>query len=878
VRLREWMARIASLVRPRRGDADLEAELRSHLAIAADAGRPAADGVAQAMDALRDQRGVRWIDDLVRDLRVGLRLLWRDRALSAIVFTILAVGIGSATAIYSLVDACVLRHDMPNEDRWVVVRARLAGRGRTLTFFSVPELVDASRATDVFETVGAITGTDFTLTDGDFPERVLGDDVSAEMFAIRGVAPLMGRTFRADEDRPGGPHVVVVSYPFWQHELAADPDALSRTITLNNTAYAVIGVMPPHYDLWGGLVWVPFQLDRHDTDRRTRRFWISALLRRGVTERDADARLAVIARAQSDAFAVVQPEYRDLQLTVWNVREASVGGVRGAMTVLLVAVALLLVTACANVANLLLARATARHRELSIRAALGAGRGRIVRQLLTESMLLSTTAGAAGIGLAALILPAIVGLIPAEYLTVDADVIRVNVPIACLAALVSIGTGVVFGLVPALRTSRSAGMLRDRTGGADVRTRALQYSLSTVQIALTLVVAFATVLTFEGYRAAERLALGFNPDGVVSGYVALPATKYPSADRILGFYRSALDAIGSQPGVTGVAAITDRPLGYRAVDMNMFEIRIPGRPAHDGTAAPTAVSRLVSPTYVAVAETPLVDGRSFTDADADGAAPVAMVNESFVTHFLDRGAAVGQQVVLGTRYGARNLAGSTSREQTVTIVGVVADSRQTRVIAAEVRPELFLPLAQHAMDARSMAILVRTSLDAGSAMRVVRDGLKRADPQQPVFGFDRMSDVVSRAFGARRLTLVLLLFFGTVSTSLAAIGLYAVISFGVQQRTHEIGVRLAVGASAAEIVRMVVTTGLRLGVAGVLVGVAIAVLAQRLVSAEFLEIRGADGWLVAAAAGLLLVTTAATWLPAQRAARIDPLIALREGA
>jgi predicted permease len=385
----------------------------------------------------------------------------------------------------------------------------------------------------------------------------------------------------------------------------------------------------------------------------------------------------------------------------------------------------------------------------------------------------------------------------------------------------------------------------------------------------------AAVSTIEAYRAAAGLALGFNPDNVVSGYVALPASRYASADRILAFYRSALEAVAAQHGVAGAAAITDRPLGYRAVDMSAFEIRLPGHPPPDGGAPPAAVFRLVSPTYFAVAQTPLVTGRTFSDSDTDAAAAVAIVNQSFVARFLEGGPSVGQQVVLGTRFGARNLAGASSREHTATIVGVVADSRQTRVIDAEVRPELFLPLAQHPLDARSMALVVRTTLDTASAARIVRDAVRRADPLQPIFGFDRMPEVVMRAFGARRLTMVLLLFFGAVSLSLAAIGLYAVIDFGVRQRAHEIGVRLAVGASGSEIVRMIVGTGVQLGVVGVAIGAAVSVAAKRAMATQLTAVRADDPWLFVAAAGLLCVAVVATTIPARRAARIDPLIALR---
>jgi len=879
-RLREWWIRASNLLRPRRPDSDLEQELRAHIELAAADGR-VERGVASSMDALREQRGLPWIDDFVRDVRFGCRMLWRDRVVSVVVIVVLAVGIGASTAIYSLANAAVLRRDRPVDDRWVVIRAHLANRGPALTFFSVPELADAERATDVFESIGAITGTDFTLTDGDFPERVLGTYVTASMIPMLGIPPALGRTFRPDEDQPGGPHVVVISDRFWRDHLDADPNVLRRTIMLNHVEYAVIGVMPPYYDLWGGRLWVPMQLDRHDTDRRARRFWIAGTLRPGVTEEQANARLALIAAEMTREFAITQPEYAGMALRVWNVREAVIGGVRPAYVVLLVAVALLMLTACANVANLLLSRAVARQREMSVRVALGAGRGRLIRQMLVESCLLSIVGGIAGVALAIAALPLLVHLIPSEYLTADPELVRVDAQAIGVAAIVSIATGIAFGLVPSLRSARSssAGALGQRSNTGSRSARSWQHALTIVQMALTVLVAIAAALTIEGYRAAERLSLGFNPDGIVSAYVSLPATTYASADRIASFYRVALADIASHAGVTGAAAITDRPLGYRSVDITTYEIRIPGHAVRDGAVAPAAAFRLVTPTYFAVAQTPIVDGRAFTDADGAGAPTVAIVNDAFVKRFLDGARGAGSQVVLGTRFGARNLAGTTTQPTTATIVGVVADSRQTRVIDDIVRPELFLPLAQHPADARNMALVVRTSLDEGAAARVIRAGVAHADPQQPMFEFDRMTDVVMRAFGARRLTIVLLFFFAVVSISVAAIGLYGVVSFGVQQRQQEIGVRMAIGASAPAIVRMVVVSGIRMALIGVLVGVVVGAATTRLMASQLTNVSATDPRVFAGASVLLLaIALAAAAIPARRAARVDPLAALRVDA
>jgi putative ABC transport system permease protein len=894
---RRIVARLRSLGHGSDRRADIDDEIASHVGLLEDEYRAEGLSASDARDAARRDFGslafvgertaeawrFSWLDDLVRDLFFGLRMMWRHRAIAAIVMVVMTVGIGSSTAMFSLVDACLLRSIISQDgrpfhnvdDRWSVIQARLAD-GSISNYFSVAEFADVARLTDVFEETGAVAGTTFALSEGDFPEQVHGTYVTANVLSMLHVPPVVGRLFRADEDRAGGPDVAVISYRLWQTKLGGRPDVLTRTITLNRRQYAIVGVMPPHFDLWGGWVWLPFQLDMADRDRTNQRFWITTLLQPGVSQAAADARLRVLAVTLARDHRDIRPDYAGMNLTIWNIREAVLGAIKPAMFVLVLAVALLLLIACTNIANLLLARATARAREMSIRTALGAGRLRLVRQMLAESVLLSVAGGVGGVGLAAAVIPTIVHLIPPEYLTTDADLVRVDLTAVLVATGLSIAAGLVFGIVPAVRAgSRTWSNGLGLRGGGDGRARRVQQLLSFVEIALTLVVAVAASLMIRSYRAAERVALGFDPDGLLSFRVMVPPARYDSPQKIAAFYERALARLASAAGVDGIAAVTDRPLGYRTVDLVSFAVTVDGHPARDGAALPTAVFRVVSPGYQRVVGTPIVRGREFTDADAAGQPAVAVVNETMAQTFWPGEDAVGQTLHLGARFGRGNPQ-TPPHDQIARVVGIVRDSKQVRAIDASVRPELFLPLGQRPEEARSTAVLVRTAGNPAQVVKALRTAMADVDPDMPIYDVDTMQNVVADAFGPKRLTLVLLLFFATVAIALAAVGLYGIVSFAVEQRARELSVRAAIGASPRAIVALVLGDAASVACAGVVAGAAAALAATRVMSSELSGVSATDPAMFALAAGsLLIVALSAAAVPACRASRADPLIALR---
>ena len=467
--LRAFFSRLLGSFRRRSSQRDLNAELREHLRLLTEenirrgmnledaraAARREFGGVEQTKEEYREQTGWPVISALWRDVRYGSRLITKTPALSLVIILILAVGIGAGTAIYSLIDACLLHSNTyPVVDRWDVVRAYLPTQKIYANYLSTPEILEVKQLTDIFEDVGAVHGDGFTLSTGEFPERIGGTHVSANAITMTQVAPILGRTFRPEEDRPGGPLVALLSYELWHRKFSEDPSILGKPIRLNDATYTVVGVMPPHYDFWGGQVWIPLQLDLADQNRSDRRNWIVAVLREGVSEKQADARLLALSRQLAERFGTAMPEYRDWTLSAWNINEAVIGGVRPALLTLAGAVAFLVLIASANVAILLMARSTARMREISVRMALGAGPWQIIRQLLTESLMIAIVAAVVGVCIAAATLPLLVHMIPNEWMTTAPELVRVNMRALAVACGIAATVGVLFGLGPALQLAR----------------------------------------------------------------------------------------------------------------------------------------------------------------------------------------------------------------------------------------------------------------------------------------------------------------------------------------------------------------------------------------------------------------------------------------
>jgi putative ABC transport system permease protein len=818
----------------------------------------------------------------MRDVRYALRMLRKKPLFSAAIVVILAIGMGVSAALFSLIDACLI-HSIPYPvaDRWVMLRARLPQQNALLTAFSVPELNDFGELREIFADVGAVHGDSFRLTRGDYPEIVEGTRATANAITMTGVRPVLGRTYSDEEDRPGGPPVVVLSYQFWQQHLAGDPAAVGKTVKLDGVEHTVIGVMPETYDLWGGEFWVPYRLERAAGRRGDRWLRVVAVLKPGVSEAQADARLRDFSAQLERQYASAAPEYAGMQLSVWNVKEAVVGGIRPALLVLLGAVGLLLLLSCANVANLMLARATGRRREMAIRAALGASRFRLARQMLAESLLLSGASGVIGLLISLWLLPVLVHLIPHEWLTVRPEFVRVNYQIVFAVAGLSLLTGALFGLAPAMQATRVSvsAALKEASGkiSGDRRARLTRNALVVAELALAIVVLAGAALMIESYLRLEAIDLGFKPDHLLSFSVSLPQNKYPGGAQLEAFHREMLRRIAELSGVEGAAAVNQLPLGYRVTDVSTRDITLEGRAAEAVRGNANANYRLVSPDYFRVTGIRLLRGRLLKEQDDANSQRVAIINETMARLYWPNSDPVGQRIRLGTRYGhSSEGASANAGDQPVTIVGVVADSKQLRVIDAPVRQEFFLPEAQRAEETRDMSVLVRGSLEPAQLTSAVRHAVALVDPEQPVSSVATMDQLVADSFGPKRLTVLLLGFFAAAALALAVVGLYAILAYAVGERTHEIGVRMALGAQTGDVLRLVVRHGMALTLAGVALGLATAAGLTRVMQGLLYGVSATDP-LTFAAVALLLSSVAllACLVPARRATKVDPMVALR---
>ena len=890
------LQRLRSLFLRSRVDRELDDELRFHLEqqIAEDTAagmtpeeaRSAAlrklGGVEQLKEECRDSRGVRLIQDFVQDVRYGLRMIARAPVLSLVIVAILAIGIGSGTAIYSLIDACLLHSNTyPVVERWDVVHAYSPKQKMFINYLSVPEILEVKSLTDVFEAVGAVHGDSFNLTGGEYPERILGTQVSANAISMTRVAPILGRSFTEAEDRPGGPPVVVISAELWKRRFSADPNILGQVVRLDGVAYTVIGVMPVHFNLWGGELWIPLRLNPADTNRSDRRNWIVTVLRKGVTEEAANARLAVLARQLEQQYGTAMPEYRGWDLRVWNINEAVIGGVKPALLVLAFVVSLLLLIMCGNVAVLLLARGTARMREVAVRLALGAGPRRILRQMLTESLVLSVTGGALGVCAACGCLPVLVRLIPEEWLPTAPELVRINPAVLAVAAGIAIAMGALFGIVPAWQASRQNLVASLKEGGSkiggDRAGRSARNLMAVAEIALSLVVLAGAALMVESYRRLEGIDLGFRPDHLLRFSISLPETKYPRPEQIAEFCDRALDSIASLPGVESAAVTSGQPMIDRTEDLTSWEFTIEGRPAQDARGDESANFRTVSPSYFRTMAIRLLQGRMFSVQDGRNAPRTVVISDTMARLYWPKGDAVGHRISLGQQFGRRDAyTGAATHDTPLEIVGVVSDVRQTRLLEAPVRPEFYLPLDQQESAPRIMAVIVRSTSDPTQLTPAIRKAIASVDTEQPIYDVSTMDEVVADSFGPKRLTLFLLVFLGSTALLLSSAGLYALVAYSVSHRRHEIGIRLAVGAQPSHIRRLVLLQGVRLAALGVAAGLGATLAAARLMQGILYGVSAYDPLTLVCVAGALIASALlACYFPARSAVRVDPMAVLR---
>jgi putative ABC transport system permease protein len=808
---------------------------------------------------------------MFRDLRFALRTLTKEPGFTFAAIVTLALGIGANTAIFGIVNAVLLR-PLPYSEPDRVVMLWSHWINWTRTWLSAPELVDYQTQLRSLEHVAAFRTTSFNLTGSGEPVRVRAAQVQAEMFAALGAQPIGGRAFTADEDRPGREHVVMLTEGLWRSHFGSDPSIVGRTIQLDATPYLVVGVLPAALRLPTDYasrsithVWVPLALGPVDAQERGSH-GLNALgrLRPGVSLAQAQAEADTLTRSWPQTY----PGFYDREFGI-SLVPAGVevfGDIRPALFVLLLAVGAVLLIACANVANLLLARSEARQKELAIRAVLGADRGRIVGQLLTESMLLSTIGGAAGIAVAYALTHGLVALDPLKIPRV-AD-IAIDRRVLAFTAAVAFLTGIVFGIVPALHASRLDLQPALKEGGKGSRSGAgwLRRALVVGEVAASVVLVAAAMLLSRSFARLLDVDAGFNPSHVLTLRTSLPTAMYPDAASMAKAYSEVGRRLRESPGVTAAGAVTGLPLASTRGD---WSIVLEGD-SPTGRLDRAADWQVVTPGYFEALGTPLRAGRTFTDGDRVDTLPVIVINETMARRYWPGQNPLGRRLTMG-----RN-------ERWITVVGVVADVRHRGLDQAP-RSEMYRPHTQfrYGGDAIAPAVstmtwVVRTVGDPLAATSYARAAIAAVDPNLGISDVETMEQVVADATSDRRLNMLLFLLLGGLALALAAIGVYGVVAYSVTQRTHEIGVRMAIGARSGDVARMVLRDGGQMAIAGVAIGLAIALAGARLIRGLLFGVSATDPLtFVTVGSGLLLVALLASYLPARRATRVDPMIALR---
>lgn len=813
-----------------------------------------------------------FIETTWQDLRFGSRTLRRNPGFAAIAVITLALGIGANAAVFSVVNAVLLRPLPWSEpDRTVMIWSRWISFDKT--WVASGEVVDYRKRSRTLTEVAAWGESQVNLTgDGD-PERVTAARVTSNTFSTLGVTPLVGRTFTAAEDVPNGPDLVVLGFGLWNRRYAADPSLPGRTIQIDGRPFQVLGVMPPDFVLPTDFqnpeptqLWMPLQMDPTSMDHGSHGLYAAGRLAPGATVAQAADELHGIARAMtSEGLYPVQMQFDTLVLSL---TDEVVGSVRQAVWLLFGAVGFLLLIACANVANLLLARAEARQREIAVRSALGAGGLRVVRQLLTESLLLSAVSGVAGLALAYAGVRFLAWWNPASIPRVAG--VSLDGRVLLFTAFVALGTSVLFSLVPALRVLRSdlTDSLKDggqnaSTGGARQRFR---NALVVVEMALAVVLLIGAGLTLRSLSALQRVPLGFDPSGVLTMRLALPAASYRSPEQVVSFYEQLLNQVRQLPGVRVAGAARSLPLGSTIGD---FGLQVEGYQPPPGSHA-KGDWQIVTDGYLEAMGERVVRGRGITAADTTDGMLIGLINEEMARRYWPGGDALGGRFKIG---------GGNSQRPWVTVVGIVADVRHNGITDV-VKEKFYVPHTQWHKSVsnpiRGMTLVVKTGGDPAILAAPVRQAVRTLDPGLPVGDIRTMANVVGATLSTPRFTSVLLSTFAGLALALSAIGIYGVLAYLVSRRTREIGIRVAIGAGRLEVLRLIMRSGLVLALAGVAVGMALAAWTSRLMRGLLHEVSPADPLtFVAVGVTLSLVAMLASLVPAWRATRVDPVIALK---
>lgn len=810
----------------------------------------------------------RWEDEMFQDLRFGVRMLWKNPGFTLVAVLTLALGIGANTAIFSVVYAALLR-PLPYPDAGQLVQVKKESSPAWFEMIGGGEIVSGGEFLEwrdhnqVFSRLAAYGGGEANLTGMNEAERIAVGRVSADFFPLLGIQPAIGRSFIPEEDRPSGEHVVVLGHGIWQSRFGGDALVVRRTLTLDDKSHTIIGVLPPTFHFPEPYeMWVPLALDEGAVraGKQLTLLRTIARLEPGVTMEAARADLNAITRA---AGGDRPPPSSGGRVQVITLREQFVGAARLMLLVLLAAVGFLLLIACANVANLLLARAAVRRREIAVRLALGASRWRIVRQLLTESTLLSLLGAAAGAlvavwGVGAMRTMGVADLASVQDIGVDA-------PVLGFTLLISLANGLLFGLAPALQASRPevSEWLKEgaaTTSGGRARQR-LRSLLVISEIALSLVLLIGAGLIVRSFVRLLSVDPGFRPEGALTMQITLSESRY-DGQRRAEFFRQLLERLGGLPDVRAVGAIDRLPLGNYSASI-AAGVDIEGAPQHvSGKQLPIAIAA-VAGDYFRAMGIQLKRGRAFNEHDdATAAQPVVIVNETFAEQYFGSADPVGKRV-----------SGFGPDGEWLTIVGVVGDVRQ-KGLDREPEAEIYWPYSR--AGGGRMSVVLRTEGDPRSLVATARAAVRALDPHQPVHGVMTMEQRLAGSYAPRRSSMLLLGIFAVLALMLAAVGIYGVMSYAVAQRTHEIGIRMALGARAGDVLKLVVVHGLVLTLTGAVIGLTAALGLTKLMSSMLYEVSATDPLTFVLTATLLVVVALlACYLPARRATKVDPLVALR---
>ncbi len=798
------------------------------------------------------------MDTFWQDIKYGVRMLVKHRGITAVAVLALALGIGANTAIFSVIEAVLLRRLPYSEsDRLAVVWENNFKRDRKTNVVGPANFMRWQEWNQSFERMAAFIEWPVNVTGAGEPERVPVGLVTPAFFTTLGVNAALGRAIQPEDGKPGAERVLLLSDGYWKRKFGADPNIVGKTLAVNGEKRTIIGVMPAEFrGLMVVDMWSPHVLTAEQRNAGGRWMVVVARLKPGVSFQTAQAEMNLIAeRTRADL-----PQFdAGWGATVVPLREQLTGDVKLALLVLLGAVGLVLLIACANVANLLLARAATREKELAIRAALGAGRIRLVRQLLTESMLLSLLGGAAGLLLAAWGIDGLQTILPADLGRFTA--IELNRAVLGFTVVLSMFTGLFFGAAPALAVVRPAlqESLKEggrSSGGAAARPW-VRNALVISEVALSLMLLTCAGLLLKSFTRLQSVRAGFNPKGVLSMQISLASSKYAQGSQQTQFYSQAVERMEQLPGVTSVGGISWQLMGLGSAT----SFRFGDRPVPAAGEEPTGEVRMVTPGWFRTMGVPLLRGRAFTPRDSARAPLVVVINEAAAREFWPGGDPLGKHVLMDW-----------FTDLDAEIIGVVGDVRLT---ALKQPPRATLYWAVEQVPNAFMTFMIRSSGDPMQLAGAVRTAIASIDPDQPVAKMQTMDEVVANSLNQPRFTALLLAIFSGVAVTLAVVGIYGVLFYTVSQRTHEIGIRIALGAQRSDVLRMVLSHGMALTLLGVGIGLALALAASRFLQKLLFEVQPTDPITYAGVAVLLAtVALVACYIPARRATKVDPMIAL----